>query len=101
MCFKLCVSYGYSENETDQLRTCIDFYKLNALCIPDPMPQPEPEDILAKLGNAQIFSTFDESKGFCAIPVDPDSMDYTSFITPRDTYRFLFMPFCCSTSPST
>ena len=89
------------KRNSDQLRLCIDYSKLNALCIPDPMPQPEPEDILAKLGNAQVFSTFDASKGFYAIPMDPDSMDYTSFVTPRDTYRFRVMPFGCSTSPAT
>jgi len=51
------------------------------MSVVDPMPQAEPEDILARLGNAQIFSTFDACEGFYAIPMDPDSKNYASFIT--------------------
>ena len=89
------------KKNTDDLRICVNYSRLNSITVPDPMPQPEPEDILVKLGNAQMFSSFDATKGFYAIPMDPDSIDYTSFVTPRDTYRFLTMPFGCTTSPAT
>ena len=89
------------KKNTDELRICVDFSRLNAQTINDPMPQPEPEDILAKLGNAQLFSVFDASKGYWAIPVDEDSKDYLSFVTERDCYRFNCMPFgCCGAGAS-
>ena len=88
------------KKNTDELRICVDFSRLNAISVVDPMPQAEPEDILAKLGNAQIFSTFDACKGFYAIPMDPDSKNYASFITPRDCYRFNSMPFGLSGAPA-
>src|SRR5258706_10868150 len=89
------------KKNTDALRLCVNYTKLNSISVVDPMPQPEPEDILAKLGNAQIFSNFDACKGFYAIPMDSDSIDYTSFITPRDCYRFKSMPFGLNNSPAT
>jgi hypothetical protein len=76
------------------------FSRLNAISVVDPMPQTEPEDILARLGNAKIFSTFDACKGFYAIPMDPDSKNYASFITPRDCYQFNLMPFGLSGAPA-
>jgi len=72
------------KKNTEDMRICVDFSRLNAISVVDPMPQAEPEDILARLGNAQVFSTFDLCKGFYAIPMDPDSKNYASFITPRD-----------------
>jgi len=88
------------KKNTDELRICVNFSRLNAISVVDPMPQAEPEDILAKLGNAKIFSTFDACKGFYAIPMDPDSKNCASFITPRDCYRFNSMPFGLSGAPA-
>jgi len=88
------------KKNTEDLRICVDCSHLYAISVVDPMPQAEPEDILGRLGNAQVFSTFDACKGFYAIPMDPDSKDYASFITPRDCYRFNSMPFGVSGAPA-
>src|SRR5664279_757191 len=90
------------KKNTDAIRICIDYTKLNNLTVVDPMPQPDVEDILAKLGNAQLFSTFDAAKGFYAIPMDPESKDYTSFVTGTNQHlRFNVMPFGLNNSPRT
>jgi len=90
------------KRNSDSIRICIDYTKLNNLTVVDPMPQPDVEDILAKLGNAQLFSTFDAAKGFYAIPMDPESKDYTSFVTGTNQHlRFAVMPFGLNNSPRT
>ena len=94
-------SSSSKKKNTDALRICLDYSKLNAITVADPMPQPRLEDIFARLGSAKIFSTFDAAKGFYAIPMDPNSRDYTSFVTSRDMHRFLTIPFGCTTSPAT
>jgi len=65
------------------------------------MPQPDVEDILAKLGTSQLFSIFDSCKGFYAIPVDDSSKDYTTFVTGDNMYRFNVMPFGLVNAPRT
>jgi len=85
---------------SDAIRICVDYTRLNAISINDPMPQPDIEDILSKLKDSKIFSNFDATKGFYGIPMDPTSKDYTSFITGRDSYRFNVLPFGLSSSPA-
>jgi hypothetical protein len=89
------------KKQSDSLRLCIDFTRLNRITVVDPMPQPDVEDVLAKLGNSQLFSTFDACKGFYAIPMDERSKDYTSFVTGDNMYKFNVMPFGLVNAPRT
>src|SRR5208282_5336719 len=85
---------------SDAIRICVDYTRLNAISVTDPMPQPGIEDILSKLKESKIFSNSDATKGFYGIPMDPDSKDYTSFVTGRDSYRSNVLPFGLSNSPA-
>jgi hypothetical protein len=89
------------KKNTDSLRLCIDYTRLNRITVVDPMPQPDVEDVLSKLSNAQMFSTFDACKGFYAIPVDDNSKDYTTFVTGDNMYRFNVLPFGLINAPRT
>jgi hypothetical protein len=75
------------KKNTDEICMCVDFSKLNAISFNDPTPQHEPDDVFAKLGNAKLWSKFDTSKGYFAIPVH-DSKDYLTFVSERKCYRF-------------
>jgi hypothetical protein len=89
------------KKNSESLRLCIDFTRLNRITVVDPMPQPDVEDILANLGSSQLFSTFDACKGFYAIPVDDSSKDFTTFVTGDNMCRFNVMPFGLVNAPRT
>jgi RNase H-like domain found in reverse transcriptase/Reverse transcriptase (RNA-dependent DNA polymerase)/Integrase zinc binding domain/SCAN domain len=89
------------KKNSDSLRLCIDYTRLNRISVVDPMPQPDVEDVLAKLSNSQLFSTFDACKGFYAIPMDDSSKDYTTFVTGDNMYKFNVMPFGLVNAPRT
>ena len=89
------------KKNTDSLRLCIDYTRLNRISVVDPMPQPDVEDVLAKLSSSQLFSTFDACKGFYAIPMDDNSKDYTTFVTGDNMYKFNVMPFGLVNAPRT
>ena len=89
------------KKNSDSLRLCIDYTRLNRISVVDPMPQPDVEDVLAKLSSSQLFSTFDACKGFYAIPMDDSSKDYTTFVTGDNMYKFNVMPFGLVNAPRT
>jgi transposase InsO family protein len=74
-------------------RMCINFKELNKITIFDPEPMMSPDDIFPKLSGSKFYSTFDFCKGYWAIPMEENSKDCTSFITPRGLMRFRVMPF--------
>jgi len=82
-------------------RVCINFKELNKITVFDPEPMMSPYDIFPKLSGSQYYSTFDFSKGYCAIPMEEKSNDYTSFITSRGLMIFKVMPFGMVNSGST
>jgi putative transposase len=88
------------KRDSPDLRICVSFKALNANTVIDPTPQPDMEDILAKLGKSKIYSTFDACKGFYAIKMEESAKKYTSFVTPRDCYRFNVCPFGLVNAPS-
>jgi len=62
------------------------------------MPMPEIDDILTKIGQSTMYSTVNMCTGYYAIALDEKSMDYTTFCTPTQNYRFLVMPFGLKTA---
>ena len=59
-----------------------------------------PDDIFPKLLGSQIYSTFDFSKGYWAIPMEEKSKDVL-FVTSRGLMKFRVMPFGMVNSGST
>jgi hypothetical protein len=43
------------KKNSDSLRLSINYTRLNSITVVDPMPQPDVEDILAKLGSSQYL----------------------------------------------
>jgi len=50
-------------------------------------------EIFDCFAGAQWFTTLDLTQGYWQIVMDPDSIKYTSFITPFGQYEFKVMPF--------
>ena len=51
------------KKNTDDIRLCVNYKKLNDITVNDPMPMPEIDDILTKIGQSTMFSTVDMCKG--------------------------------------
>jgi len=72
---------------------CVNYKRLNDITVNDPMSVPEIDDILAKLGKSNMYSTTDKSKGYYAIQLDGKSQEYSTFCTPTQNYKWKAMPF--------
>jgi len=82
-------------------RVCVDYRKLNDVTIKDSYGLPVIDEIFDSLQGAQWFTTLDLFSGYHQIPMDPDSIELTSFTTKFGTYNFKVMPFGLCNAPST
>lgn len=63
-------------------RMCIDYRSLNDVTIRDNYPLPVIDDCLLYLANKKFFSVLDLKSAFNQVTMDPDSIKFTSFISP-------------------
>lgn len=81
-------------------RMCIDYRGINKITKRDKYPLPVIEDQIDRLGGNTYFTSLDLKSGFYQIPMHPDSVEKTAFITPDGHYEFLRMPFGLANAPS-
>lgn len=62
---------------------------------------PRTDWLLAQLGRARWFSSFDLSQGFFQIPVCDEDIEKTAFICHQGTFEFTRMPFGVAGGPAT
>ena len=82
-------------------RLVIDFRKLNSNTIPDRLPMPVLDEVLANLGGAKVFSSLDLLSGYWQVPLSESSKKLTAFSTHRDHLQYNVMPFGLSNAPLT
>ena len=84
------------------LRFCIDFRRLNALTIKDSHPLPCICETLESLAGVADYSMFDLNLGFCQVPMDDASKQYTAFtLGSMGLYECESMPFrLCNALPT-
>ena len=75
------------------LTVCVDFRKLNKITEVDPEPMTTAEDVFFRLSGKNYLSKIDLTKGYWQIPVAPEDVDKTAFVTPDGQYEFLQMPY--------
>lgn len=83
-----------------ELRMCIDYRALNKVTVRDNFPLPLIEDCLEYLDRKQCFSILDLKNGFHQVHMDPESIPYTSFVTPFGQFEYIKMPFGLKNGPS-
>lgn len=81
-------------------RLCVDFRELNRKVVKDRYPLPVIEDVLSNFHSSRVFSTLDLKNGFFHVDIHPESITYTSFVTPDGQYEFLKAPFGLCNSPA-
>ena len=74
-------------------RVCVDFRKLNKITEVDPEPMTTAEDLFRRLSGKKYLSKIDLTKGYWQIPVAPEDVHKTAFVTPDGQYEFMRMPF--------
>ena len=74
-------------------RFCIDYRDLNARTKQDAFPLPHVQDILNRMHGSKWFSTLDLQSGFWQVKMDPNSEEYTAFVTPNGHWQWNRMPF--------
>ena len=74
-------------------RPCVDYRKLNIMTKTDSYPLPYIDDLLFRLGGANIFSKFDLYSGFWQMPLNPSDAEKTAFTTPLGLFEWITMPY--------
>ena len=81
------------------VRWCIDFRRVNDVCIKDAYPLPRMDMCIDCLASAKIFSTLDLQSGYWQIAMEEKDQCKTAFITKYGLYEYTKMPFgLCSAS---
>ena len=80
---------------TDDIRMCVDLSHLNRYVKRERYQSPSPAQTVADIAaeNAQIFTKIDAKKGYHQCPLDKESQDLTTFITPFGRFKFLRAPY--------
>ena len=82
------------------VRICVDYRRLNEITVGDPFYMVTLEEILEKVGGAQVMSKLDLSKGFYQVEVDARSQEKTAFVCPFGKFEFRRMPFGLKNAPA-
>jgi len=86
------------KNGTDRL--CVDYRELNSNTISDKYLLPLISDQIGRLSGAKFFTCIDMASGFHQIPIRPNSIERTAFVTPDGQYEFVTTPFGLKNAPS-
>eukprot|EP00914_Ancora_sagittata_P023379 GHVO01046300.1.p1 GENE.GHVO01046300.1~~GHVO01046300.1.p1 ORF type:complete len:659 (-),score=21.19 GHVO01046300.1:832-2808(-) len=83
------------------LRFCVDYRRLNSITVPDRYPMPRIDELIDSIGNSRYFTALDLRSGFWQIPMLPEDIPKTAFITHQGLYEFTVMPFGMINAPAT
>ena len=95
----VCVLKG--RDGKDGVRIAINYRYLNKYSIGDAYPMPEVSDLIQKVGQAKLISTFDAKGAYWQIGVKPDHQWQTAFVWDGGLHEFTRTPFGQKSSGST
>jgi hypothetical protein len=81
-------------------RLCVDYRALNKITVKDRYPLPRIDDQLDRLGKGKFFTSLDMASGFHQIPIAPNSIPKTAFVTPDGQFEYTRMPFGLANAPA-
>lgn len=94
-----CAPIVVVPKSSGKIRLCVDFTKLNEAVKRENFPLPSTDQLLAQLGGATVFTKLDCNQGFHQIPLDAESQELTTFITPFGRFCYTRLPFGISSGP--
>jgi len=81
------------KKNTSEIRTCVDFRRVNEVTIKQTYPLPRIDDCLDALKGASIFTVCDLTSGYYQVPVKEEDIPKTAFSTARrGKFEFTKMP---------
>ena len=90
-----------SKKDSSLKRFCLDLRPLNKQCKKLSVFQGSINTNLDRLHGSILYSVFDMSSGFMAVPLEDSSKQYFTFTTPNQgTYAFSVLPFRWVNSPA-
>ena len=92
---------GMNADGTPELRMCIDYRALNKNTIRDKFPIPRIEDLFDKLQGKTVLATLDLSGGYHQVPINPEDVAKTAFVTPHGQFAFRTLCFGLTNAPAT
>lgn len=94
-----CAGMVVVPKKSGAVRICVDFRPLNESILREVHPLPTVDEILSQFAGAKVFTKLDANSGFWQIPLEENSKELTTFITPFGRFRFNKLPFCISSAP--
>ena len=76
-----------------EVRVCVDYRMLNSGTVSDVFPMPRIQDMLNNIAPARFISTLDAVSGYWQIPMAPECIKMTAFVTDSGVYAWRVMPF--------
>src|ERR1043165_9924405 len=80
-------------------RLAIDYRAINKNSKDFPYPLPRINEIFDQFYGATCFSVLDLARGYWQIEIDPESIQYITFITSFGQFKFQVMPFGLKQAP--
>ncbi len=85
----------------NSIRLCVDYRRVNSFTIPDQYPIPSVDELFSKIpGNVRYFSKIDLKAAYHQVDLNPDSRDYTAFITHVGLFRYKKIPYGLVNAPA-
>eukprot|EP00775_Hariotina_reticulata_P002460 gene2461-2763_t len=82
-------------------RLVVNYRGINAVTRKDAYPIPRMDDLLNNISKCKVMTSIDCWRGYFQVPMHPDSIERTAFITPFGLYEFLVTPFGLTAAPAT
>ena len=80
---------------------CIDYRALNLQTVKNAYPLPRIDEMLDRIYNGRIFSSFDMTSGYYQVRVKPEDYEKTAFMTQYGQYEYKVVPFGLCNAPAT
>lgn len=94
-----CAGMVVAPKPNGKVRICSDMTHLNEYICRERHILPAVDETLAKFAGATVFTKLDATAGFWQVPLHPESVPLTTFITPFGRYCYKRLPFGISSAP--